>query len=153
MTGIVPPRQPLDVYPGTHRPLGVAHPTQGHQGAGQTCWDEDPVYKKIQGSYREFFGISHLSTALGRAPKTIYKWEANGLFPGATWIYNSGSKNGRRRLYTRVQIEGAVRIAYEEGVLSGTQRFISQTQFSQRCRELFVATRAALPDPVQNWSS
>lgn len=152
MSGIVPPRQPLDVYPGTARPLGVAHPTQGYQGDGVGRWDDDPVYKKISGYYREFFAISHLATALGRAPKTIYKWEANGLFPGATWIYNSESKNGRRRFYTRDQIEGVVLIAFEEGVLSGTQRFISQTQFPDRCRELFVKTRAALPKPIKNWS-
>ncbi|MGW1261162.1 hypothetical protein ACWD7Y_04275 [Streptomyces drozdowiczii] len=152
MSGIVPPRQPLDVYPGTARPLGVAHPTQGFQPGEGGTWDEDPVYKKISGFYREFFAISHLANALGRAPKTIYKWEANGLFPGATWIYNSDSRNGRRRLYTRRQIEGAVLIAYEEGVLSGTQRFIGQTQFPERCRALFAATRAALPDPVQHWS-
>lgn len=152
MTSIGPPRQPLDVYPGTSRPIGIAHPTQGYQGGDEARWDEDPVYKKISGSYREFFAISHLANALGRAPKTIYKWEANGLFPGATWIYNNDSRNGRRRLYTRRQIEGVVLIAYEEGVLSGAQRFISQTQFPIRCRELFVATRAALPEPVQDRS-
>ncbi|UXX94032.1 hypothetical protein N7U49_21745 [Streptomyces sp. AD2-2] len=152
MTGIVPPRRPLDVYPGTARPLGSAHPTQGYRGGGEGGWDEDPVYKKISGFYREFFAISHLANALGRAPKTIYKWEANGLFPGATWIYNSDSRNGRRRLYTRRQISGVVVIAFEEGVLSGTQRFLSQTQFPERCRELFRATRAALPEPIQDWS-
>lgn len=152
MSGVVPPRQPLDVYPGTHRPLGVAHPTQGYQGGEESRWDDDPVYKKILGYFREFFAISHLAKALGRAPKTIYKWEANRLFPGATWIYNSTSKNGRRRLYTRRQIEGVILIAYEEGVLSGSQRFISQTQFPARCHELFVATRAALPEPLQDWS-
>lgn len=151
MNGIVPPRQPLDVYPGTSRPIGAAHPVQGYPG-GDARWDEDPVYKKISGFHREFFAISHLANALGRAPKTIYKWEANGLFPGATWIYNSDSKNGRRRLYTRRQIEGVVLIAFEEGVLSQTQRFISHTNFPERCRELFIQTRAALPEPIQDWS-
>jgi hypothetical protein len=152
VSGIIPQRQPLDVYPGTSRPLGTAHPTRGYPGGEIPTWDDDPVYKKISGFYREFFAISHLAGALGRAPKTIYKWEANGLFPGATWIYNSDSKNGRRRLYTRAQIEGVVLIAHDEGVLSGTSRFISQTNFPERCRELFVKTRAALPEPIQNWS-
>ncbi|MFE5853230.1 hypothetical protein ACFQ61_08410 [Streptomyces sp. NPDC056500] len=152
MSSVVPPRKPIDVYPGTHRPLGVAHPIRGHPGSERVHWDEGPIYKKIGGYYREFFAISHLAKSLGRAPKTIYKWETSGVFPKATWIYNSDSRNGRRRLYTRRQIEGVVRIAHEEGVLSGSQRFISQTKFPERCRELFAATRATLPDPVQDWS-
>ncbi|AZM47783.1 hypothetical protein DMB38_20110 [Streptomyces sp. WAC 06738] len=115
-------------------------------------WDEDPIYKKITGYYREFFATSHLATALGRSPKTLYKWETIGLFPGATWIYNSESKNGRRRLYTRRQIEGVIAIAYEEGVLSGTKRFISHTNFPDRCKELFKHTRGVLPEPIHDWS-
>lgn len=149
---IHPPRRPLDVYPGTSRPLGVPHPAQTPSVGDAVRWDEDPVYKKISGHYREFFAISHLATALGRSTKTIYKWETTGLFPGATWIYNGDSKNGRRRLYTRRQIEGVVAIAYEEGVLAGTKRFISQTQFPDRCRELFRQTRAVMPEPIHDWS-
>ncbi|MEV7902194.1 hypothetical protein [Streptomyces anulatus] len=117
-------------------------------------WDNDPVYKKISGFYREFFAISHLAAALGRSTKTLYKWESATppLFPRATWIYNGESKQGRRRLYTRRQIEGVVVIAYEEGVLSGTKRFVSQTGFPARCAELFQQTRAVMPDPIHDWS-
>lgn len=149
---IYPPRRPIDVYPGTARPLGVPHPVV-NPGQGEAVrWDEAPVYKKIQGYYREFFAISHLANALNRSTKTLYKWESLGLFPAATWIYNGESKNGRRRLYTRPQIEGVVAIAYEEGVLSGTQRFLSHTQFPARCQELFRQTRAVLPEPIHDWS-
>ncbi|MGW3860274.1 hypothetical protein ACWEDZ_02150 [Streptomyces sp. NPDC005047] len=151
---IHPPRKPLDVYPGTSRPIGVPHPVQNAGTADLARWDEEPVYKKISGFYREFFAISHLANALNRSTKTLYKWESSKppLFPQATWIYNGESKNGRRRLYTRRQIEGVIRIAYEEGVLSGTQRFISQTQFPARCTELFQQTRAVLPEPIHDWS-
>ncbi|MGW3153689.1 hypothetical protein [Streptomyces sp. NPDC001089] len=149
---IHPPRKPLDVYPGTARPIGVPHPVANPQTGDTVRWDEDPVYKKISGFYREFFAISHLGHALNRSTKTLYKWETTGLFPNATWIYNGESKNGRRRLYTRRQIEGVVAIAYEEGVLSGTKRFISHTQFPDRCAELFRQTRAVLPEPIHNWS-
>jgi len=149
---IHPPRKPLDVYPGTARPLGVPHPAQTPSVGEMVRWDDDPVYKKISGYYREFFAISHLANALGRSTKTLYKWETLGLFPGATWIYNSESRNGRRRLYTRRQIEGVIGIAYEEGVLSGTNRFLSHTQFPDRCKELFQQTRGVLPDPIHDWS-
>lgn len=147
---IVPQRQPLDVYPGTHRPLGTPHPSTALDPSG-THWDEDPVYKKIEGSLREFFAISHLAAALGRSVKTIYKWESQQLFPYATWIYNGESRNGRRRLYTRRQVEGVALIALEEGVLSGQKRFLSQTKFPERCVELFAVTRAVLPPPIP-WS-
>ncbi|MEU1552119.1 hypothetical protein ABZ517_05280 [Streptomyces scabiei] len=149
---IHPPRQPLDVYPGTSRPIGVPHPAQTPIAGEMARWDEGPVYKRIDGYYREFFAISHLANALGRSTKTLYKWETTGLFPSATWIYNGESKNGRRRLYTRRQIEGVIAIAYEEGVLSGTKRFISHTQFPDRCTELFKQTRAVLPEPIHDWS-
>ena len=149
---IHPPRRPLDVYPGTARPLGVPHPAPTPSVGGVTRWDEDPIYKKISGQFREFFAISHMAAALGRSTKTLYKWESLGHFPGATWIYNSESKQGRRRLYTRRQIEGVIAIAYEEGVLSGTKRFISHTQFPARCHELFRQTRAVLPEPIEDWS-
>ncbi|MFE2539076.1 hypothetical protein [Actinacidiphila glaucinigra] len=152
MSGIHPPRQPLDVYPGTARPIGVPHPALQPAGADVARWDEDPVFKKISGFYREFFAISHLCAAINRSPKTLYKWETSNLFPLATWIYNGESRNGRRRLYTRRQIEGVVVIAYEEGVLSGTKRFISHTQFPARCFELFKQTRAVLPEPIYDWS-
>lgn len=155
MSPIHPPRQPLDVYPGTSRPIGVPHPVQANVGSADTArWDDSPVYKKISGFYREFFAISHLANALGRSTKTLYKWEAANppLFPRATWIYNGESKNGRRRLYTRRQIEGVLVIAYEEGVLSGTKRFVSHTEFPARCAELFQQTRAVMPDPIHDWS-
>lgn len=150
---IHPPRKPLDVYPGTARPIGVPHPVIHPGDTAPARWDENPVYKKISGFYREFFAISHLGAALGRSTKTLYKWETNGLFPSATWIYNGASKNGRRRLYTRRQIEGVTAIAYEEGVLSGTSRFISHTQFPARCFDLFKQTRAVLPEPIHDWSN
>lgn len=143
---MIRPRQPLDVYPGTHRPLGTPHPAPSPTEA---TWDADPIYKKVDGHWRIFYGIAHLSAALDRSPKTIYKWEEKGYFPRATFLYNADSRNGRRRLYTRVQIEGAVVIAHEEGLFSGDGRYLSQTRFPDRCAELFKMTRTLLPEPMQ----
>lgn len=111
-------------------------------------WDEDPIFKRLDGAWREFFGIAHLSAALDRSPKTIYKWEDKNLFPKATFILNGGSKNGQRRLYTRRQIDGVSTIAREEGLLNGTTRFIGATLFPTKCFELFRATKGILPDPI-----
>lgn len=147
MSSVASPHPPRDIYPGTTRPVGppvLSPPVAGMSGA----WDEDPRYHVIQNAYREFFGTGHLASALGRSTKTIYKWEQRGLFPKATFILNGSSRNGQRRLYTRTQIEGAMAIALEEGVLTGTRRFIGDTGFTARCTELFRNTRAVLPPPL-----
>ncbi|KJK56218.1 hypothetical protein [Saccharothrix sp. ST-888] len=147
---IFPQRRPYDTYPGTSRPLDT--PTPYLPQAGRAHWDEDPIYKRQGGHFREFFGIGHLSAAIQRSPKTIYKWERASLFPSATFIYNGGSKHGQRRLYTRIQIEGVIRIAQEEGILNGNRRYIASTLFPARCAELFRTTRNVLPEPIQDWN-
>jgi hypothetical protein len=47
----------------------------------------------------------------------------------------------RRRLYTRHQVEGLIRIAEEEGILRDKQKAISKTQFPARARKLFNEDR------------
>ncbi|MEU1816064.1 hypothetical protein ABZ543_12835 [Streptomyces roseifaciens] len=147
MTALHLHRGPLDVYPGTHRPFGTPHPVFDNRPV-LGGWDQDPIYKQYSGAMREFFAISALAQAINRSTKTIYKWEDQGLFPPATFIYNSSSKQGRRRLYTRLQIEGIVRIAADEGVLDGRKRFLSHTRFPARAFEHFRATRTTLPPPL-----
>jgi hypothetical protein len=101
---------------------------------------------------REFFGISHLGHALQRSPKTIYKWEQAGLFPRPTFVYNGASRHGQRRLYTRQQIDGVVRIATDEGLLHGTKRYLGETLFPSRCTELFRTTKGIMPPPIHEWN-
>ncbi|MFE6745925.1 hypothetical protein ACFVGM_08750 [Kitasatospora purpeofusca] len=144
-------RQPYDAYPGTHRPIGTAHVVPD-LAAGYNGWDENPHYKRVDGFMREFFGTGHLSAALERSPKTLYKWEDSGYLPPATFILNGASKNGRRRLYTRIQIEGLIAIARDTGILSGNVRFIGQTTFPSRSAELFRVTHSTLPEPITEWS-
>lgn len=140
------------LYPGTTRPVGppVAAAEHASGSTDSTDWDAGPAYHYLQGGLREFFAIGHLAQALGRSPKTIYKWEARGHFPVATFILNGSSRNGRRRLYTRQQINGVIEIALDEGILTGRRRFIGTTAFPARCAELFQRTRAILP-PIANW--
>jgi DNA-binding transcriptional MerR regulator len=68
---------------------------------------------------------------------TLRLWEREGIIPKATYQINSESKNGRRRLYTREQVEGLVKLAVEEGILISHQRAIGGTQFTTRSIELF----------------
>jgi hypothetical protein len=139
-----------EYYPGSRRPI-LRHPnrptSESHNkslGLGvDPDWDNKPRKYVTNGVEREFFTIGHLAAALGRRPVTIRLWEREGIIPKATYQINSDSKNGRRRLYTRQQVEGLVKLAVEEGILITHQRAISETQFTARALDLFKALAAA----------
>lgn len=145
------PNRAYDVYPGTTTPVGPPATERGRPG-GFRGWDEDPIYKRVDGYLREFFGISHLANALQRSPKTIYKWERAGLFPRPTFVYNGASRHGQRRLYTRFQVDGVVRIAVDEGILQGTNRYLGETLFPTKTAEFFRTTKGILPPPIEDWN-
>lgn len=110
-------------------------------------WDQHPHVRKVQDQDREFFTIGHLAEAIHRAPGTIRFWESKQLFPKPTFTVNGADPRRRRRLYTRVQIEGVVAIAREEGLLTDSRCFLKQTRFSERCFEHFKNHRE-LPPPL-----
>jgi hypothetical protein len=93
----------------------------------------------VAGVETEFYTLGNLAQALGRQPVTIRKWEREGIIPKST--YQSPGRDddprGRRRLYTREQIEGIVRIAHEEGVLVSHQKPLKATNFTVRVVDLF----------------
>jgi hypothetical protein len=70
---------------------------------------------------------------------TIRKWEREGIIPKSTFQSpgRDDDVRGRRRLYTREQVEGIVRIAHEEGVLVSHQKPIKGTNFTARVIDLF----------------
>jgi hypothetical protein len=132
-----------EYYPGSSRQI-LRHPNrstaESHKILGLGVdpeWDRKPRKYVTNGVEREFFTIGHLAAALGRRPVTIRLWEREGIIPKATYQINSESKNGRRRLYTREQVEGLVKLAVEEGILITHQRAISETQFTARAIALF----------------
>lgn len=100
-------------------------------------WDAKPV----KGLDAELFTIGALATALNRKPVTIRKWETNGWLPKARYMLRKGSSiQGQRRLYTREQIEGLVRIAREEHVLDDPKSLrtsIETTRFPERAKALW----------------
>lgn len=100
-------------------------------------WDARPIRKTVKGAEVEFFPVGALATALGRSSVTIRMWENTGILPKAR--YRSGGVEGKqRRLYTRAQIEGVVRIAQEEGILYITRKIaIADTQFTAKVVKLW----------------
>ena len=87
-------------------------------------WDDKPVYYKINGEKREFFTISHLAAALGYSVQSIRAWEAQTLLPrsgirGPRTVrpVAAGRSDKGKRLWTREQIEGILRLAREHKVI------------------------------------
>jgi len=131
-----------EFYPGSSHPIvrHSNHPSvdsRTHHIGIDPEWDRHPRKYQVNGVEREFFTIGHLALALGRRPVTLRLWEREGIIPKATYQINSESKNGRRRLYSREQVEGLVKLAVEEGILISHQRAIGGTQFTARSIELF----------------
>lgn len=128
-------------YPGSTKPI-IRHPNRLHTEAAPSVanWDVKPRKYTVGGVETEFFTVGQLAQALGgRQSVTIRKWEREGVIPKSTYqaTGRDGDPRGRRRLYSRAQVEGMVRIAQEEGVLVSHQKPIRSTNFTARVVELF----------------
>lgn len=99
----------------------------------------------IKGYEVECFTTGQLADLLGhRKAVTIRAWEAEGILPKSGYYVpgRDGDVRGRRRYYTRNQVEGVLDIARQEGVLYPSTRIsISKTQFTTRVTELFLDLR------------
>jgi hypothetical protein len=78
----------------------------------------------INGEVREFFTISHLAAALGYSVQSIRAWEDKGALPRSPFRsprtakpVAGGRSNKGKRLWTREQIEGIVRLARRHKVI------------------------------------
>lgn len=93
----------------------------------------------IRGIEVQFFGIGDLARVLNRKPMTIRAWENERLLPpsGFTKPGRDGDPRGRRRLWTRKQIEGIWRIAMEEGILQPGPSVL-KTKFTIKVTALFA---------------
>lgn len=129
----------LEYYPASKEKRGPrpAEPPEEPLDLG-TPWVLD-----VAGYDVEFFPIGVLAAALNRSAVTIRAWERDGVLP-QSWAKSGKDKDprGRRRLYTRKQIEGIVKIAREEGVLEPHPRVnITATDFTRRVTILFKKLR------------
>jgi len=123
-------------YPGRRKPVNRVTPKVHTEAVD---WASKPIKYMVAGEEREFYTIGHLARALGYSVQSIRAWENTQLLPKSRYR----SPNQRRanqpehltkgkRLWTREQIEGILRIASEEGVILNkkppTPRFASRVQ-------------------------
>ena len=127
-----------EYYPGSRRPI-VRHPNRNteQQLPDPERWDAKPRVYKVRGTDVELFTVGQLAKALNRRPVTIRLWERQGIIPRSTYQRNSEDPRGRRRLYSREQVEGMVQIAKEEGIHTTHQKPIASTNFTARVVALF----------------
>lgn len=128
-----------EFYPGSkkRRDLPVRNSTVDTKEDAR-LWDK-PRVLNIAGVATEFFSTGQLAEALGdRSPVTIRSWEASGVIPRPKYWAKAADPRGRRRLYTRAQLEGMVRIAAEEGLLDkSSKKSIKATLFTERVMQLY----------------
>lgn len=122
-------------YPGSSKVIGHVETKE----KTTKDWDSQPRMYNVRGVETEFFTVGQLAMALGRQAVTVRKWEREGTIPKAQFIAPSNDPRGKRRLYTREQVEGMIRIAADEGVLLLHQKPIKETRFTERVIKLFQA--------------
>lgn len=132
-----------EFFPGSTTPLDFeARRKKDEEKIG--AWDSKPLTFRLKGKDTEFFTIGHLAKALGdRSAITLRKWEAEGILPKSPYVKPSEDPRGRRRMYTREQVEGLVKIAREEGVLWPRKGLrLQETKFQERAHQLFRKLRS-----------
>ena len=96
----------------------------------------------VNGRDVEFFTIGQLARAIGRQPGTLRKWESTGIIPKPLYTTKYDDIRGKRRLYTRKQAEGIIRIAMETGVMYADERR-PLDEFGRQVRKLFEDLKGA----------
>ena len=110
-------------------------------------WDANPVYYMVKGERMEFFTIRHLAAALDYSQQSIRAWENQSLLAKSPFRSPKprkptiGGRNTKgKRLWTRAQIEGILRIAKEEGVILNKKP--PTPRFARRVHQLFTEVTA-----------
>jgi hypothetical protein len=109
-------------YPGRRKPVNRG--AKSEPVTDTPLWDDKPVRYMVNGEVREFYTISHLAAALGYSVQSIRAWEDKGALPRSPFRSPRTAKpvaGGRsdkgKRLWTREQIEGIVRLARRHNVI------------------------------------
>lgn len=139
----------LPDYPGKKAPVN-----RDNGIAPEPEWTERPTQYPVNGEMRDFYTIQHLSRALNKSPVTIRQWEKRGLLPSSTLrsprpkrASIAGTQPRGRRLWTREQIEGILRIAKEEMCILND---VAPTlKFTKRSTQLFNKLNTQFKREVQ----
>lgn len=119
-------------------------------------WDARPIVKRLNNKDVEFFTIGQLAMALGVKAVTLRSWEQKGWVPHPPfrtrppqWGGLPNKKQQGRRLWTRAQVAGIVRIAQEEGMVglpSKSRRKVDETKFRDRVVALYEETKREIQE-------
>lgn len=82
----------------------------------------DGTFLVLRGQPVEFFTIGQVARAIGRTATTLRAWEDKGVLPESGYKTQARDPRGVRRLYTRAQAEGVIRLAKECGVMDASSR-------------------------------
>jgi hypothetical protein len=109
-------------YPGRRKPVNRQPKPAAPED--MPVWDAKPVFYMVGGEKQEFFLISHLAKALDYSVQSIRAWEAAGLLPKTPYRsprtrrpVAAGRSNKGKRLWTREQVEGILRLAKKHRVI------------------------------------
>src|SRR5262245_27597853 len=132
-------------YPGRKRPVNRTGRKPAPTDAVE--WDDKPVHYLINGERREFFTISHLAKALGYSVQSCRAWWARGLLarppyrsPRTRKPVAGGRSYKGKRLWTREQVEGIVRISRRHKVIFPNRKGVKHpptAAFAQDVGDLF----------------
>jgi len=127
-------------YPGSKRLIPTERVVT--KAVVEDAWDAKPVMLTVKGVKVEFFTVGQLAQAIGRKPASIRKWETLGIIPKARYRTAASDPAKQKRLYTRAQVEGVVKIAQEEGLMAvsragGLRRGAIPKTFTDRVLELW----------------
>lgn len=99
-----------------------------------------PLILVLHGRDTEFFTIGQVARAIGRRAGTLRAWEAKGVLPTSGYTKPSDDPRGRRRLYTRPQAEGIIRLAKTHQIMDAESRR-PLDGFGKDVAELFAELR------------
>jgi hypothetical protein len=129
-------------YPGRRKPVNRGG--QPVEKPKPVEWDARPLYYNVGGVKQEFFIIGHLAKALGYSVQSIRLWESQGLLPPSPYrsprtkgMVAGGRSNKGKRLWTRAQIEGIVRLAAKHKVI--LNKVPPTKQFAADVQRLFAS--------------
>ena len=101
---------------------------------GDPFWVSDARPLEMPGSagLAISYPVRSMAAALGRSSATIRRLERAGVLPPAPFVERGVCVEGDRRRYGREHIEAAIRVAEEEGVLTGKVASFAASRFPAR---------------------
>jgi hypothetical protein len=82
----------------------------------------DGTVMTVRGHEVEFFTIGQVARAINRKAGTLRAWEDRGILPESGYVKRGKDVRGDRRLYSRAQAEGIIRLAKASGVMDAESR-------------------------------